>query len=380
MAGKALLEKIMSQKNKSGPTLSITKQKWPALGSKKNKTKKLPPLLLLQAKDQKLKEQEKSLKAKERALKEYKKIMQKSSQLIKEVTETLAWQLKMAQEIHHILLPSELPVIPGCEFSFKFQPAEQEGAGKDFYEISPHPAFKSFSLTLSSSASHSLAVLLFSARLKMMSRIERGKPLLPEEFLNQLREELNQTTSWARKIKPTRLSALPVHLNQAIKPEPLGQRDLKPGAPKLFKTLSLPVDKISFFHALINQKTYQMCYTLTGNIVALVHYAERGVIKKLTQSPDFLNKASKKQLVYLNGRDKLVVLSPGVFQTRSLEGKQYTLSKVKKILKEEKTSSVHEIRNRIFYELKAFSKSQPSKSDQSVLVMEVQHQTLKLAT
>ncbi len=378
----------MPQKNKKRPTLSITKSTTKSAGpktadpqlSKKTKRKKLPSpslSLILKTRDQKLKELLKVLKAKDKALREHKKVLEKSQQVMKEVAEAVAWQFKMAQNIHHILLPSELPVIPGCKFSFKFQPAEKDGAGKDFYEISPHTAFKSFSITLSSSASYSLSALLFSARLKMMGRRESSKPLLPEEFLNQLREELHQTTSPEKGVKLAHLSSLLAH-NRVVQPEPSGRRDLKKDRQRDFTTLPPPLDKISFFHTLINQKTWQMFYALTGNIVALVYHVERGEIKQLT--PSTLKQSGKSPSVCLNGRDRLVVLSPGVFQVRDLEGKQYTLSKVKKILKEEQASSVHEIRNRIFYELKVFSKGQASESDQSVLVMEVKPQILRLAT
>ena len=130
----------------------------------------------LKAKDQALNQQEQALKAKDQIIKKYQKILQQSEQEIKEITKVLEQQLKMAQEIYHTLMPSKLPVIPGCAFSFKFHPAQQASQGKDFYEISPHPRYKSFSLTLSSSQSHSLSALLFSARLKMMSQRTTGQP------------------------------------------------------------------------------------------------------------------------------------------------------------------------------------------------------------
>ena len=239
----------------------------------------------LKAKNQQLKEQEQALKAKDQQLKEYQKAIQKSSRLMKEVTETLAQQLTVAQEIHHILLPSELPVIPDCEFSFKFQPAGQEGHGKDFYEISPHPACRSFSLTLSSSASHSLSALLFSARLKMMSRTERGKPLLPEAFLNQLRAEMLPLK------QPSSLS-LAKPGSQKNKRKPLHTiRSTKDHQIKHFHTL---LEKGSLFHALINQKTYQMFYSLVGDISAFVQYAESGNISALKKSAPLLRAKRKK--------------------------------------------------------------------------------------
>ena len=370
MAGKTLLENLMTSKNhsKNRSNLSILlKQQEQALKEK----------------DQTLKRQAQALKEKDQTLKQYQGAIQKSKKLIKKVTDTLALQLKIAQEIHHVLLPSELPVIPNCEFSFRFQPAQKAGMGKDFYEISPHPRYKSFSLILSSSADHSLSALLFSARLKMMSQVNLGKPFLPEKFINQLREELN-VGDFTHTSRPHFLRDIKTDTSSGYDSSLLEINKLKSSKKgtqnRELKNLTTPLYKISFFYALINQKTYQLLYALTGGIVALIYYTEREEIKKLKPSAGSLEIRGKTQSVDLNARDRLIVLSPGVFQTRSLEGKQYTLSKIKKILKEEKASSVHEIRNRIFYDLKAFSKGRPSESDQSVLVMEVKQRILKLAT
>ena len=327
---------------------------------------------LIKAKDQQIKKQEQALKAKDRALKKYQKAIQKSSQLMEEVHKTLAHQLKITQEIHRTLLPSELPVIPDCEFSFKFQPAQKEGHSKDFYEISPHPRHKSFSLMLSSSASHSLSALLFSARLKMMSRTEQSKPLLPEEFTDQLRIEMQ-----VQSPPPALSLANPNSFNKKDKRAQRTTMDTK--APS-FKPRSSLLAKGSLFYALVNQKTYQMFYSLIGDISALVQSAESGQIRSLKKSALSLEQQGKSYKIPLNGRDRLILLSAGVWHTRSPEGKSYALSQLKKILKEEQASSVHDLRNRIFYELKTFAKNQDSRSDQSVLVMEVQSRILKLAT
>ena len=328
----------------------------------------------LKTKELALKQQELALKAKDQIIKKYQKALQQNEQEINEITKVLEQQLKMAQEIYHTLMPSKLPVIPGCAFSFKFHPAQQEGQGKDFYEISPHPRYKSFSLTLSSSQSHSLSALLFSARLKMMSQMTTGQPLKPKEFLNQMQKELNKTCFEQRKGKGKGATFETFSPYKVDKKQENAHKTSK--KPRASSTVSFVqganLEKISLFYGLINQKTYQLVYALTGDIVALLYCAERGKIKQLNQ--ELSNKIS------LNGRDKLIVLSPGVFQTRSLKGQPYALSKIKKILKEKKDADVHEIRNQIFYDLKAFSKGQPSKRDQSVLVMEVKQRILKLTT
>ena len=289
------------------------------------------------------------LQEKEQTLKEYQKTIQHSNELIREVMDKLSFELKMAHQIHRILLPVDLPVIDNCEFSFKFQPADaEEGQGKDFYEVFPHSASKSFSIIMSSCSSHSLSALMFSARLKMMSRGERVDHLKPHEFVSRLIEEINLDISSFSE-------------SGMRMPNPLKE-------------------KVALFYALISQKTYEMFYCLVGDITALVQYAETGVVEALRTSAASLGEKSalKTNVVSLNGRDRLVLCSPGVLHCQAPGGDNYSLSALKKSLQNESTVSVHEVRNRILYELDSFAQGRPSERDQSVLVMEVKSRILKL--
>ena len=98
---------------------------------------------------------------KEQALEEYRKVIEQSNELMKEVMDKLSVELKIAHQIHRVLLPVDLPVIANCEFSFKFRPAGIKGESKDFYETFPHFNKKSFSIIMSSCSSHALSALLF---------------------------------------------------------------------------------------------------------------------------------------------------------------------------------------------------------------------------
>ena len=135
------------------------------------------------------------LQEKEQALKEYRKIIEQSNKLMKEVMDKLSVELKIAHQIHRVLLPVDLPVIANCEFSFKFRPADIKGEGKDFYEAFPHFNKKSFNIIMSSCSSHALSALLFSARLKMMSRGEEVHQLKPHDFILRLTEEMSSDAS-----------------------------------------------------------------------------------------------------------------------------------------------------------------------------------------
>ena len=75
----------------------------------------------------------------------------------------------------------------------------------------------------------------------------------------------------------------------------------------------------------------------------------------------------------------MVLCSPGVLTESPVEGSStYSLESLKKSLKEEKSSSVHELRNRIFYDVKSVAQGRPTEKDQSVFIMEVKKTTLRL--
>ena len=289
---------------------------------------------------------------KEQALEEYREIIEQSNKLMKEVMDKLSFELKMAHQIHRILLPVDLPVVANCEFSFKFRPAQIKGDSKDFYEVLPHLNKKSFSVIMSSCSSHALSALLFSARLKMMSRGEGVSQLKPHEFVIRLTEEVNSDASHMSSTSGMQM------------PDPLKE-------------------KVALFYAFIDQKTYQMFYCLIGDIVALVQYAETGEIEVIKASAHSLEGKEVKQLktsiVALNGKDRLILCSPGVLRCPSPSGDIYSLSALKQAVQNKNLSSVHEVRNKILYELESFAQGRPSERDQSVLVMEVKSRILKLA-
>ena len=291
------------------------------------------------------------LKEKEQTLKEYQQAVHQSNELMKEVMDKLSAELKMAHQIHRILLPVDLPIIPNCEFSFKFRPADTSGTGKDFYEVFPHSIGESFSIIMSSCSSHSLSALLFSTRLKMMNRGRQINQLKPHEFMQLLVKEIDVDIS------------------------NLSQKGIKPLHPL--------EDKIALFYGLIDQRTYEMSYCLVGDITALVQYAETGEVEELKTSHGSLVKKEvshlKSDATSLNRKDRVILCSPGVLQCQDPNGETYPLLSLKKSLQNESASSVHEIRNRIIYELESFAQGCPSEKDQSVLVMEVKSGILKLA-
>lgn len=285
------------------------------------------------------------LKEKEQIIEEYKKTIERSNQAIKEIMDKLSLELKLANQMHRILLPVDLPVISGCEFSFKFRAGDVNNHGKDFYEVVPHPRRRCFSITLSSCISHSLSALLFSARLKTMSWSETQTACQPHEFISRLSIEI--------------------------------QKDIKTSS---FKGLTIDKklsNNIDLFYAVVDQRSYQMRYCLIGNVAVFIQRAgHKKPVQEIAADSNRMPSASNS--ISLNSKDRLILCSPGVLDCVDPSGQRFTTSYLKEIIDTESNSSVHELRNRILYELDKFCQGRPQNRDQSVLVMSVKHIALKL--
>ena len=165
-----------------------------------------------QDKADEIKKLKSALKEKDILLAKYQKQLQNTHKIVDEVASQLALELKIANQVHDALMPTELPLIPNCEFSFKFHPAHSlgthTGGGKDFYDIFPHGK-KGFTVLMSSCETNSMSSLLLSAKLRMHKDFE-GKifketphhflSLLKEEMLKELQSDVNQSDKQFREV------------------------------------------------------------------------------------------------------------------------------------------------------------------------------------
>ncbi len=272
------------------------------------------------------------LQEKDYILKKYQNHIQKTTQAVKEITEKISKELEVAHRIHHLLLPTTLPVIAGFKFSFKFRPAPPPGQSRDFYEITPYPGrLKSFGVSMFSSPSYSLSSLLLSLRIKNINSAQEG--LSPAQFLSSLRGEL--------------------------------KNHHPPQNP----------ENMDLFYALINQKTHTVTYLLSGQTGVFVWHNEKQQMKKLLKSAfDTKNQwGLKAQTFHLNKQDRLIVCSPGLLKNPL----PYPPNRLKQILKKESDADIHKLRNHIMYDTKNFFKK--PQRDQSVIIIEPKKKTLTLA-
>lgn len=249
----------------------------------------------------------------------------------------ISQELKLAQAIQNTLIPTEFPNIPGFEFSTKFIPSMVSGG--DYFDIFSHESKLRFGIVMASCSGHTLSSLFLSVLLKMSGQMEARKGADPESILKMLHEELS-----------------PV---------------LKEGG------------SIDLFYGLVDRRNYEMTYCQLGNVAGLHQVFPGGEIRPLeatgpAMSERFAGELNSKSF-NLNPRDKLVLCTRGIVETRNLEEETFGLLRLSRSVQEGVRKGVHEVRNQVLYDLQKFAAGQSPKRDQTVLVIEVKDRVIKLA-
>lgn len=283
-----------------------------------------------------IKELMQELNLKETLVQEYKKQLSLSDSLILKLTHQVDSDLQTLYRLYENLIPTQLPHIPDCEFSCKFL-SSPKGEGKDFYQIIPFKR-RNFGLIMSSCVSHIVSSLLFSSRLKLISRTAN---LQPHDFLLTLSKEINEQ-----------------------------QKNIKTDT------------KIDIFYSIIDQKKYTLSYCSSGSIYSFLYSFNT---KKIHDLHPLSSKFNIKQLsdiksrkINLNPKDHLILCSPGIVECLNAQGKAFGSDRLKQIIQSVEEPGAHLMRNQILYAVKSFYKDQRINRDQSIFVMEIRDKILRL--
>ncbi|MCB0384467.1 MAG: SpoIIE family protein phosphatase [Bdellovibrionales bacterium] len=249
----------------------------------------------------------------------------------------IAADLKAAENIQRLLVPTEFPNISGLEFSTKFIPSAVSGG--DYFDIFEHDDPMHFGIVAASSSGYSTSALFMSVLLKMSARMEARRGSAPHEILNLLAGDL--------------------------------RAGLREG------------DKIDIFYALIDRRTFELHYCRLGDVVALAQDYATGELKPLKSSGgvitrDFADVAESYKIA-LNPRDRMVICTRGISGTTNADGEAFGQERVVKAVLEGPKRGVHELRNQILYQTQKFGQYQEPKRDQTVIVAEVKDRVIKLA-
>ncbi len=246
-------------------------------------------------------------------------------------------ELKTAHSLQRLLVPTELPNIPGFEFSSKFVPALLNGG--DYFDIFEHDDRARFGIVVATSSGHLMSALLLSVLLKLTGQMEARRGAEPNTMVKAILAELKS------------------QLNDG--------------------------DSADLFYGRFDRRNFELSYTLVGDVVGLRHDYSSGELKLLKSMDMPLQKASptefKTEVVGLNPRDKLIFCTKGLYEISNLKGEEYGRDRLFRSVHEAANRSVHELRNHILYQAQKFLSGQEPPRDMTVVVSEVKDRVIKLA-
>jgi sigma-B regulation protein RsbU (phosphoserine phosphatase) len=285
----------------------------------------------------KIKELENELALKNGEIARYRKELQRTNSRLEKMVVDLAQELKLAGLIQKVLSPTEIPNIPGVEFSTKFLPGVSSGG--DYFDIFEHDDRMKFGIILSSSSGYTMSALFLSVLIKLAAQIEARKGVSPDRVVQMIADEL-----------------IPNVQNN---------------------------DSLSIFYAVFDRRSYELSYCSVGNILGLwLPYGESKVVS-LEASGGPVRKGYAQlplsQTLQLNARDRLILCSEGVWEAKNAEGQSVGRENILRAVLSAPRSGVHEVRNEILYQVEKLTEQKEPQRDQTVVVTEVKDRVIKLA-
>lgn len=282
-------------------------------------------------------ELEKELAERDRDLGRFRSELGKANERLESLISQLQVELKTAHVIQKALVPTELPHIPGFEFSSKFVPSFVTGG--DYFDIFEHEDRLRFGLILASSSGHAMSALLLSVLLKLTSQMEARKGADPHTVLMKMAQEL---------------------------------------VPNIPENSSADV-----FYAMIDRRSFEMSYTKVGEVITLFQNYTTGEIQPLEAQAEAyqasFNSKLKSKSIALNPRDRLIFCTRGVTEAKNLKGESFGIERVIKSILEAPKLGVHELRNHLLYAVQKFTSTVEPSRDCTILVVEVKDRVIKLA-
>jgi sigma-B regulation protein RsbU (phosphoserine phosphatase) len=283
-----------------------------------------------------IEELQQELSQKEQQLQRYRMELQKTNSHLEEIITDLSQEVKLASLIQKLLSPTEIPNIPGIEFSTKFVPGIKSGG--DYFDIFEHDDRLKFGIILSSSSGYTMSALFLSVLMKLSAQIEARKGMEPDQVISTMITELT---------------------------------------PNIQKQ-----DMASIFYGIVDRRNYELKYSCIGSIAGMLQVHGKEQISWLEPSSGPLHKAyDEKPLTHtipLGPRDRLILCTEGVWNAENAEshfGKERLLKTVHKAPR----TGVHDLRNEILYQVEKFTGQNEPSRDQTVLVTEVKDRVIKLA-
>lgn len=285
----------------------------------------------------KIEELQETILQKDLEIQRYRAELSKTNQSLERLIVDLSKELKWVSVIQKALSPTQIPNIPGFEFSTKFVPGHQVGG--DYFDIFEHDDRLKFGMLLSSASGYAMSALFLSVLLKLSNRIEAKKGTPPFQALNLLANEMRPNMQ--------------------------------------------PKDEAQIFYGVLDRRTFEFRYSSIGGLTALHQPQGTDKLVRLDATGPKLTVNSKDQSlehsVVLGPRDRLILCSEGVLSAPNPQGAPFGLEQLQKSILRAPRSGVHDLRNEILYSLEQFTENAEPVRDLTVLVVEVSDRVIKLA-
>lgn len=294
----------------------------------------------------KIRELEAEVQARENDLAVFRKQLAQANNLLEGLISKVADEVRTAAQIQKVLVPTEFPNIPGFEFSTKFVPSPISGG--DYFDIFEHEDRLKFGVVLASSNGYGMSALLLSVLLKMTGQHEAKRGLSPDKVLQYIASELEPSLGTSAN----------------------GQ------------------DRAHVFYGIIDRRTLEFSYASAGPVYAGIVRGSSGKLERIIGDDSPIEKGSHLKLGHvrqlrLEARDRVFLVSGGTLAAKNkaneVFGEDRLIRSILSMSKEGGKSTVHDVRNEIFYRVEAHAGGQDLPQDVTAVVFEVKDRVIRLA-
>ncbi len=287
--------------------------------------------------EQKIRQLELELADKDRELIAFRRELSTINQQLEKFIKQLADELKLAGLIQRSLVPTDIPTIPGFEFSTKFISSSLKGG--DYFDIFELEDKMKFGILLANSSGHGMASLFLSVLLKLTTLIEARKGLEPSDVLN--------------------------HMAKEIKSNLQGE------------------DFANVFYCVIDRRHFKLNYSKSGAVLSFLYKYSDDKLIKLDATQSAIGKNSEEvfsaEELLLDPRDKLILMSEGIVKSLNSGGEEFGEDRLYHCMLETIHGTCHEVRNEILFQVSQFVGAKEYPQDLSVLIVEVKDKVIKLS-
>ncbi len=263
--------------------------------------------------------------------------LKKTNEKLGLITARVKKELRYMQNLQRQLIPTEFPNIPSFEFSSKYIAGDKIGG--DYFDIFPHEDKSKFGIVMASCSGYMVSAFLMSTLLKISSLMETKRNPNPNQAVEAIVKDL--------------------------------KKEMDEG------------QSVDLMYAVFDRKKFEFNYVCMGNITALLIKAtDKKIIpfeEKMPEITGQFNQPLKVGHLLLNPRDRLVFATKGCQLVQGENHEQYGKARFIKSIVNAPSRGVHELRNKICYDIDSYKISDRPDRDMTVVVAEVKDRVIKLA-